>query len=356
MTTPFIAEFAPPMLYKTSLQRHVESLHRALPLFEAEAQMDFTRLWVRVTGRGQQIELRPQFVGLLKGKRAYFQGLSDHVRGFIGWLPYPLKRWPAGTGKQAFKDLCVEKGLATPATWDDPTRPETDYLVKSFSSSFGIGVRGPLRPGQALPSDVPFDKSKWYCEAFVRGRALKAWYWDNRLACVEIQSMPSIEGDGRHSVAELAEAARPKVGPDLDLTAISDLCAYQDLRLDSIPAAGRRILADVRYGSPLSPSRATNSNVLAQERESAIGRQLIHAAPFFWESIPQALRLGVLYTVDAVVDENDRVWFLEMNCNPMGHPDIYMYMLEGFFGPRSRKDAPAARTMPERDMINPAPH
>jgi hypothetical protein len=318
--------------------------------------MDFAKLGVRISGRGRQIDLHPQFVGLVKGRRVYFRKLADEVLGFIGWLPYPAKKWPTGAGKQAFKNLCAEKGLATPAAWDDPARSEVDYLLKSFTGSFGVGLRGPLRPGQALPADVTFDRTKWYCEAFVRGRTLKAWYWDNRLACVEIQPMPVIEGDGRRNVVELAEAARPKIGPDLDPGALRDLCAYQGLATDSVPEAGRQILAEVRYGSALSPSSAANSNMLERERESFIGRQLVHAGPLFWESIPEPLRLGVLYTVDAVVDQNNRVWFLEMNCNPMGHPDLYTYMLEGFLGPRSRTGAHAVRATPQQALIQPALH
>jgi hypothetical protein len=63
--------------------------------------------------------------------------------------------------------------------------------------------------------------------------------------------------------------------------------------------------------------------------------------PVFWQSIPEDLRgFGTLYSVDAIADEQDRLWLLEMNCNPAMHPDLYFGMFEGLFGPADPLEPP----------------
>ena len=43
------------------------------------------------------------------------------------------------------------------------------------------------------------------------------------------------------------------------------------------------------------------------------------------------MRVDTLITLDAVVDANDKVWFLEINSNPAVHPDAYPALLKGAF-------------------------
>jgi hypothetical protein len=35
---------------------------------------------------------------------------------------------------------------------------------------------------------------------------------------------------------------------------------------------------------------------------------------------------------DGVIDPEGRIWWLEMNCNPMVPPDGYAFMLDSLFG------------------------
>lgn len=39
------------------------------------------------------------------------------------------------------------------------------------------------------------------------------------------------------------------------------------------------------------------------------------------------MRGTTLFTLDAMVDAQDHVWLLEMNSNPMVHPDAYPVMM-----------------------------
>jgi len=325
------------MLFKTSMQRHAETIHRLLPLFDASAQMDFANLHVRVSGRGRYFEMRPQYFGFVDGKRAYIPNLTKDVFGFIGWLPYFNKRWPTGSGKTAFKEMCVVDGLLTPATWPTPVAANADFLIKPRNGSFGDGIRGPFKPGDVRLASTPYSADSDYCEAFVRGKIAKIWYWDNRPACVEIQDMPEVVGDGDSTVETLVRRARSQFQSPApgDAEMIASVCAFQGKSMDSVPRHDERVLVDFRYGTALAPFvRAnTNSNRLDEISGSLVWRQIVDAGDILWNSIPESMRMACMYAVDVVIDGSDKVWFLEMNCNPVVHPDVYRLMFEGFLGP-----------------------
>jgi D-alanine-D-alanine ligase-like ATP-grasp enzyme len=69
-----------------------------------------------------------------------------------------------------------------------------------------------------------------------------------------------------------------------------------------------------------------NKNVwLAQEDK--VKHQFARAASLLLAFLPVALHKCGLFTLDAVLDEDRRAWFLEMNSHPMIHPDVYEHML-----------------------------
>ncbi|WZB76155.1 hypothetical protein WJ972_09910 [Achromobacter insuavis] len=43
------------------------------------------------------------------------------------------------------------------------------------------------------------------------------------------------------------------------------------------------------------------------------------------------MRRNSVFTLDAVIDADDRVWLLEMNSHPMIHPNVYPPMLDSVF-------------------------
>jgi hypothetical protein len=117
---------------------------------------------------------------------------------------------------------------------------------------------------------------------------------------------------------------------------------YEGGSLDEVPAAGQTVTVDFRYGSSEVTTQSSNTNQLPTLADSEIVRQLVAAGPHFMAAIPEEQR-GALYTVDGIADHEDRVWFLEANCHPLIHPDAYLGMFEGLFGP-----ATAAAAGPER--------
>ena len=43
------------------------------------------------------------------------------------------------------------------------------------------------------------------------------------------------------------------------------------------------------------------------------------------------MRTHTAFSLDGVVDEEDRIWWLEVNCNPLLHPAVYETMLDALF-------------------------
>lgn len=340
------------MHYQTSLLFHCRALQSLLPRFRAQATLSFRNFSVELRGRGRYFHLAPQFTYREQGRLSYFPRMRDDTLGFVGWLPYFNKRWPAGSEKLAFKELCAANGLRTPPYSTQSADALGGVLIKHRFSSFGNGMRGPFAKADQGGAQCRLGESEYY-EEFVPGRIAKAWYWDERPVCLEIFDMPTLTGDGAHTFFELVAAQVQFPGEPPGRAHLEALARYQGVSADDPLPAGAKLIADFRYGSPLFQLRVShNANVLAQHEKGEIGRQLAAAGPVFWQSIPENARQATLYTVDAIIDGEDRVWFLEMNCNPMVHPDAYFSMLEGLFGP-AEAVATAAATAPPLSSLLP---
>jgi hypothetical protein len=329
------------VFYQSSLLFHCRAIQRLLPNFQAQATMGFGDFSLELRARNRYFHLQPQFTHREQGRLRYFPRMRDDTLGFVGWLPYFNKRWPAGSEKLPFKELCVANGLRTPAFSTVSAGALGDVLVKHRFSSFGSGMRGPYRRADQGTPQSRLGENEYY-EEFVPGRIAKVWYWDERPVCLELFDMPAVTGDGARSFAELVATQVQFPGVPPERSHLEALARYQGFRPDDVTPAGARLLADFRYSSPLFQLRGNhNGNVLPQHEKGEIGRQLREAGRVFWKDIPEAVRRGTLYTVDAIVDGKERVWFLEMNCNPMIHPDVYLAMFEGLFGPAEAVAAPA---------------
>ena len=65
---------------------------------------------------------------------------------------------------------------------------------------------------------------------------------------------------------------------------------------------------------------------------TTVGEQIVEAGKTMVRFIPEPIRAHTVYSADAVVDDDGRVWWLEMNCNPMVPPETYAPLLDGMFG------------------------
>jgi hypothetical protein len=325
---------------ETKTAFHAYAVAQCLPSFRASAGINLADYVLHVHARNRHFAFQPQFVIFDHGEWRYCPHNHPEITGFIGWRPYFNKRWPAGSGKLAFKEFCRERGLRTPLYQRSPEGMPA-YLLKLNVSSFGRGMRGPFKAGTPPPAAA---ESAYY-EAFISGRILKASYWDDRLLCLEVQDRPTVTGDGRRTVRQLIQANLLPFEVKGQWQYFEDMVAFQDAKLDDVPEQGRSLLVEYRYNANLTCNYDRNANVMMKEEHGFIVQQLREWGPTFLESIPAELRgVGTVYTVDAVADADSRVWLLEMNCNPAIHPGVYFGMFEGLFGPAEEPAETAAQS------------
>jgi D-alanine-D-alanine ligase-like ATP-grasp enzyme len=58
---------------------------------------------------------------------------------------------------------------------------------------------------------------------------------------------------------------------------------------------------------------------------------LLRAGRTCLQAVPADARADVAFTLDGVLDDEERLWLLEVNCNPQLHPAFYQPMLDALF-------------------------
>jgi hypothetical protein len=313
---------------RASLLSHLSAVRSCLEPIGGVATLDAFSLVLTVRARNRYFHLTPQFIESVGGRIRYALRLTNDSTGFAGWMPYFNKQWTEARDKLAFKAACLEGGIATPAFDRSAMDHAKGFIIKpARASSFGRGISGPFRPGSQPPSLAEGD----YPEAFITGTILKAWFWDDTLAVLEAFPFPTVQGDGSRPLQALLQPMLPRGHPRRLMTRIVGCLAWQGLTLDDVVEPGRNVIVDFRYGSGLFIAASLNSNRLAAFADSPVLGQLRTAGAYFLSRIPGDLRPGVVFTLDAVVDESEHVWFLEINCNPTVHPDVYPMMFDALF-------------------------
>ena len=305
------------------------------------------RRWARA--RGARLEFDPQTFHLLIGvpgkpaarfhPRFIFQTpdkISGYTHefgeegGFVGWLPYWGKRWPAAADKIVFKRYCEHVGIRTPAAWPCSESAPHDYIVKPRNGSFGRNIRGPYRAAMttaeaAAPGELD------YCEQFIKGESVKLWYWNEAPLVMERIAAPYLIGDGVRTLRELGADVRGSFDRVHDIESCSDILAWQGWTPASVVPKGAHVQVDFKYATPFDAIDMSNRNVLAKQSPE-LRAELQRIGDLLYRTVPENLRPHAIYTVDGMLDEQGALWLLEMNCNPVVHPSCYEAMLDGVFG------------------------
>lgn len=284
-------------------------------------------------GRNSQVWM-PKYMASLHGRTVYLPARSADVVGFAGWMPYRLRQWPTALDKIAFKRFAIANGIATPLACFDPARIGGPFIVKQANGSFGEGIRGPYLEYLPGESDHALADGEYY-ENFVVGHIAKAWCWGGECIALHLDQPTIVTGDGQSSVRDLVAKLPNSRGDINDWELVARLAAYCGIAsIDSVLPAGKEVLVEFRYGSRYEvTARQGNPNQMPQLRETDLGRQFTHAAEVLAGSISpdEATQRRSFFTLDAVVDEEGKAWFLEMNCNPLVHPDLYGPMMASLF-------------------------
>ena len=323
--------------HKNQLMNHFKDLLPVLERLGAEASLNIRNFQAELRASGRSYTLYPQFVKFENGRRKYNIKFERDVGAFIGWSPYFNKTWPLSTEKLKFKAYATANGLATPEYSTDPGADLDDVLVKKSVSSFAEDILGPFRSSKEHPVDPGIGQ---FYERFVRGRIAKIFYLESRAVCLELEKPASVTGDGRRTIGQLLEARiafgaqrggaeRAAENQGRGRERVARYLAFLGKSTADVPEAGAVQPIDFRYASGFGVPADLDNIDLTQNPVPELARQLELIGERLWDGIPADIRAGTLYTVDAILDADNKLWLLEMNSNPFIHPFVYAPMLEG---------------------------
>ncbi len=316
--------------FKRNYLQHALAVKAWLQANQAQGSVDAATLGLSVNHRGRTRNFLPQFMTGKGDALSYVLQLQPGVNGFVGWLPGPVRGWPAAQSKLAFKAFAKAAGLATPAWTLDLAQAKGAFVVKQDKSSFGNGLQGPFyaSPPPAAQPDLVLPPGA-YVEQFVVGQLIKAWYWNGALVVAEVVPMPSLRGDGRSSLKELLVL---RLGAHGAWTHVhTAVVALWGLVPAFVPPEGKDVVVDYRYLSDLNPAIHTDCNAAGQIKGTPLQAQLVQAGQAMNQVVGPAIASGYAMTLDAVLDVSGTVQFLEANCNPLLHPAFYPSMLDEIF-------------------------
>lgn len=167
-----------------------------------------------------------------------------------------------------------------------------------------------------------------YFEAFTFGRMCKVWYWNGKAVAAEMRPAPSIMGDGVRTVREIVSSRVDPFNREINWHAVQSTLHYQGLQLDHVPTKGERVAVDYQYASRLNELTFDNDNLMPAQLSRELAEQIGGMGEDLWMQMPQDIRQNALFSVDGMVDEQNRIWWLEANCNPLVHPDAYPAMIK----------------------------
>lgn len=317
--------------FKRNQLQHALAVSQWMQAHQAQGGLDPRNMRMEISLGSITQRFYPQFTALTdNGEMCFVAHLQANVNGFVGWYPFVPKGWPIAQSKLEFKQFAQRTGLRTPPWTHNLSEVKGVYLIKRHISSLGKGQRGPFVAKPETPplaSDISLTPEE-YCEQFVKGQLLKAWFWCDQLAVVEVVDMPFVEGNGTQSLIELMQQATGETNVPYSV----DLLALQGLNAQQIPAKGQRISIDYQYMSHANPALYADYNCRKRIRGTPLEAQLRQAGQLCWQEVPEKQREGgCIMSLDGVLDSQGKVWFLEVNCNPLLHPAFYDDMLNAIF-------------------------
>lgn len=325
--------------YLTVSYNHFAALQRWAQETGGQASVDLRDFTMEVKHRGRYYRMFPMFQGRVQGRLTHLSRLTPDVQGFGGWRPYQTLTHPHSSDKKLFKAWLQECGLRCPQALDfDGTPPAQDYVLKAPDGSFGVGLFGPFRAGTQPvgPAGEQAARGELFAEQFVPGRMLKVWYWGARPFFAHMQAYPALAGDGRSSVGDLLRARVALAGLQWDTfpqkPIVLGCLAYQGLDLDDTLAEGQQAWIDFRYGQLYdAPRSSLVSDNQLEDLAQRSGEQLQQLGQALARLLQQAFPAPVVMTVDGLLDDEGRIWWLEMNTNSLLPPEGYAAMFSDLF-------------------------
>lgn len=332
----------PPMSYINAVFNHVRQVKYWADEHNGQANLNVQTFELEIKARHRYFTLYPQFLAEINGQRAHTTLVTDSVISFNGWLPYRPISWPLSSDKLAFKKRMHAMGLKTPAMWHRVEEATTDFIVKQPSGSFGKELAGPFRRGERPSAERLITSVKAggtgtaFVEQFVQGTNVKTWFWGEHAVFMEMDAYPFVEGDGSRTISSLLNERLQRMGMAAnefqERAYVEQALAFQSLTLDSILPVAANAWLDYRYGRRFATENFRKNPDALPSLAPALRSQITHAGKALFQELMQEMNAPVLYSLDGVLDDQGRIWWLEMNSNPIFPPAGYRAMLSSLFG------------------------
>ena len=317
--------------FKRNQVQHAMAFSQWMRRHGAKGGLDPLNMIMEITLNDRTQRFFPQFTVMTKDGVRFVEQFVPGVSGFVGWYPYARKYWESAYSKIAFKQYANSVGLRTPAWSLDNVEVRGAYLIKSDKSSFGQGQRGPFltEVGSSKPKgeDRALAEGEYY-EQFVVGQLMKAWFWNDKPATIEVIDMPQVVGDGLLTMTELYRALTKTA----DSLVSEHLLTVQGVMANQVIPKGKKVIVEYKMAAEISPVHYADYNCRDRVAGTPLEQQLIQAVGLCLDAIPSETKEGgVLMTLDGVIDGQGKVWFFEMNSNPQLHPALYDTLLDDIF-------------------------
>jgi hypothetical protein len=317
--------------FKRNQVQHAMAVSQWMRKHGAKGGLDPLNMVMEISANHRTHRFYPQFTVMTPEGVRYVDQFAPGISGFVGWYPYTRKYWKEAFSKLAFKRYANTVSLRTPAWSLDNVQLRGAYLIKNDESSFGQGQRGPFmadRTSEVVGIDGRTLGAGEFYEQFIVGQLMKAWFWNNKPAAIEVIEMPHIVGDGVSSILELYRVLTKSVDRPLS----EHLLTVQGVMASQVIPTGKKVIVEYQHAAETSPVHYADYNCLNRVRGTAFEKQLIQGVDLCLATIPSEERQGgVLMTLDGVIDREGKVWFLEMNSNPQLHPAFYDTLLDDLF-------------------------
>lgn len=312
----------PPLSYE--LINHFRELQPALLRHQLEATLNPRDFLLEVRHGSQRMVLHPQFTQPTQNAVVYVETFSQAVKRFIGWRPAYERSWPLSVEKIEFKKFMNEHRLPTPRYWRAPEPDMPHVIVKKNCSSFSEGIRGPFADASGITLNTEQGE---YFEEFTPGNIIKIWYWNSEPIAIEETEMLSVIGDGISNIGDIIACHVHMLGiKGHNLKQYESFLAYQGKTLKTVLRRSEVCAIEFRYNSELPTLRMRDIRV-GEEPFYGLEGLLKAAGHHLWKAIPEDRRNDVVFSVDAMLDRQKSLWFLELNANPYVHPYVYPHMM-----------------------------
>jgi hypothetical protein len=329
--------------YLGVLLYHLWQLQEWAEKKDAQLNLDIKTFNLEVKYRGRYYTMYPTFQEKINDRLVYVTTMPRSSSFFGGWRPYRVVTHTHSISKIPFKKFLCEENIRTPRyieNFDSATELEFDYILKNSKGSFGYQIDGPFRRQQLIDrAKVQYknQSENIFIEQFIEGHIVKIWFWGSRPFYAQLFDFPTITGDGHSTANELLLKRLNQCGIDWgdysEKEIVIECLKFQNFELHDVIDVDRSLWFDYRYGrnyqlyQGITPESDSVLSDLIEKTGNQISTMGVTLAKLLMREIP----LPILVSVDAMLDSNENLWWLEMNTNPVVPPECYQVMFSDLF-------------------------